>query len=114
MSKDDFKKLSTDDKLASPYDMMCSLGSVNTRVVDLEQDVQALFAWNADSDQRMKFLEYKTIGLEARSRRNNLIFRGHNELVNEDDSVSIIRTFLSDKLKLDPTPIHIQMALDPL
>ena len=94
--------------------MMCSLGSVITRVVDLEQDVQVLFARKADSDQRIKFLKYKTIGLEARSRRNNVIFRGHNELVNEKDCVSIIRTFLSDRLKLDPKPIHIQMALDPL
>ena len=89
---------------------MCSLGSVNAGVADLQQDVQALFARNADSDQRIKFLEYKTIDLEARIRRNNLIFRGHNELVNGYDCVSIIRTFLSDKFKLDPTPIHIQRA----
>ena len=30
--------------------------------------------------------------------------------MNEGDCVSIIRNFLSDKLKLDPTPIHIQRA----
>ena len=81
---------------------MCSLGSVNARVVDLQQDVQALFARNADSDQRITFLEYKTIDLEARSRRNNLIFRGHNELVNEDDCVLL--SALSCRINSNLTP----------
>ena len=106
------KKLSTDDKLVSLYDMMVSLGSVNARVTDLEQDVQYLFAQKAESDTRIKYLEYKSIDLQARSRRNNLIFRGHPELVGEEDSdcEPIIRKHLADDLLLDPEHICIQRA----
>ena len=92
--------------------MMVSLGSVNARVTDLEQDVQYLFAQKAESDTRIKYLEYKSIDLEARSRRNNLIFRGHPELVGEEDSDSepIIRKHLADDLLLGPEHICIQRA----
>lgn len=110
VSKEDFKKLSTDDKLISLYDMMLSLGSVNARVQDLEHDVQALTARNLDYDTRIKYLEYKNIDLEARSRRNNLIFRGLNELVGETDCEPIIYKFLAEHLLLDIDNICIQRA----
>ena len=60
-------------------------------------------------DSRIKLLEYKSIDLEARSRRNNLIFRGHPENVENDDCVSIIRNLLDMNLNLDPN-VCIQRA----
>ena len=36
-------------------------------------------------NERLKLDEYKSIDTEARSRRNNLIFRGHPENVENDD-----------------------------
>ncbi|MEW8548325.1 MAG: hypothetical protein AB2693_32885 [Candidatus Thiodiazotropha sp.] len=56
----------------------------------------------------MKLLEYKSIDLEARSRRCNLIFRGHPEIINNDDCEQIIKSFLSERLGVDG--VFIQRA----
>lgn len=50
-------------------------------------------------DYRLKLLEYKSVDLEARSRRKNLIFGGHSEEGSEDCSRKIA-TFLSQKLDI--------------
>lgn len=110
VTKEQFKALSTDEKLVSLYDMMLSFGSLNTRVNNLECSVQSLIDNNVVSDNRIKLLEYKSIDMEARNRRNNLIFRGHPELVNDDDCEAIIKNFLSNQLQLDSDSIYIQRA----
>ena len=110
VTKEQFKALSTDEKLVSLYDMMLSFGSLNTRVNNLECSVQSLIDNNVVSDNRIKLLEYKSIDMEARNRRNNLIFRGHPELVNDDDCEAIIKNFLSNQLHLDSDSIYIQRA----
>ena len=57
----------------------------------------------------LKTLAYKSIDLEARSRRNNLIFWGFVEIPNEN-SFAIIRGFIADKLDLDPQNMYITRA----
>ena len=42
---------------------------------------------SATVDQ-LKLLQYKSIDIEARSRRNNLLFRGIPEVNGEDDDAS--------------------------
>ena len=102
------KKMSTDDKLVSIFEIMTSFGSLNTRVDSLEGHVHSLLALNVESEKRMKLLEYKSIDLEARNRRCNLIFRGHPEVLNQDDCETIIKSFL--KRYLDIEGVFIQRA----
>lgn len=108
IDKEEFKKMSTDNKLVSIFEIMTSFGSLNTRVDSLEGHVHSLLALNVESEKRMKLLEYKSIDLEARNRRNNLIFRGHPEVLNQDDCEAIIMSFL--KRYLDIEGVSIQRA----
>ena len=110
ISKDQFKKMSTDDKLVSLFEIMSQLGSVTTRVGELEEDVETILAHSMVTDKRLKLLEYKSIDQETRSRRNNLIFRGHPEVRYNDDCEAIIRNFLQRHLDIDPNLIRIQRA----
>ena len=50
-------------------------------------------------DDRIRLLEYKTIDLEARSRRNNILFFGVNESRNENCKATVMR-FLRDHLDI--------------
>ena len=50
-------------------------------------------------NNRIKVLEYKTIDLEARSKRKNLIFRGFTESRNDSYS-DIVREFLRNTLDI--------------
>lgn len=87
---------------------MTSFGSLNTRMDSLEGHVHSILALNVESEKRMKLLEYKSIDLEARNRRCNLIFRGHPEVLNQDDCETIIKSFL--KRYLDIEGVFIQRA----
>ena len=105
---DEFRNMSTDDKLVSLIEVMTSFGSTNARVNKLEGDVHSLLSLSEESDRRLKLLEYKSIDTEARSRRHNLIFRGHPEVVGDDDCEAIIVTFL--RRLLDIEGVYIQRA----
>ena len=54
-------------------------------------------------NDRLKLLEYKSIDIEARSRRNNLLFRGLPE-VRDEDCRKTTRDFLESKLDMDELP----------
>lgn len=109
MSKSKFKELSTDDKLVTMFEAITDIGSLNGRILNIESDMQKLQSRNLDHERRIKLVEYKSIDLEARSRRNNLIFRGHPESVENDDCFKIIRQFLAEKLEINPD-VCIQRA----
>ena len=99
--------MSTDDKLVSLFEIMIDgFGSMNSRVNNIENNVHALISESAQSERRIKLLEYKSIDQEARSRRNNLIFRGFREVVGSDDCISIIQNFLSDQLDMQDVTIQ--------
>ena len=59
----------------------------------------------------LKTIAYKSIDLEARSRRNNLIFWGFHETPNEN-CFGIIRDFIADRdlLNLDPSTMYLTRA----
>ena len=57
----------------------------------------------------LKTLAYKSIDLEARSRRNNLIFWEFVEIPNEN-CFAIIRGFIADRLDLDPQNMYLSRA----
>ena len=102
MSKDDFRDLSTDEKLVTMFEALTEIGSLHGRVQNVERKVEKLESSNMAQNERLKLVEYKSIDMEARSRRNNLIFRGHPENVENDDCVAIVRRFLQKWLGLNP------------
>ena len=75
----------------------------------MENKVEILETVSIAHDDRLTLLEYKSIDMEARSRRNNLIFRGHPETVGNDECVQIVKRFLVQWLELDPA-VCIQRA----
>ena len=80
---------------------MTDIGSLYGRVQDVETKEHNLKLTTEAHDQHIKLVEYKSLDLEARSRRSNLIFRGHPENVEDDDCASIIRCFLEEKLSIE-------------
>ena len=60
-------------------------------------------------DDRIRLLEYKSIDLEARSRRNNILFYGLKENRNEDCK-DIICQFVSDQLQISISDTDISRA----
>lgn len=109
MSKSEFKELSLDDKLVTMFEAINNIGSMQGRLRKVETEVADLKLKSDAHDDRIKLVEYKSIDLEARSRRNNLIFRGHTETVGDDDCVSIIKDHLERDLGLH-SELYIQRA----
>ncbi|MES9882921.1 MAG: hypothetical protein ABW185_18795 [Sedimenticola sp.] len=106
MPLSNFKSMSVDEKLDVIFTSVQAMNIVHNKVSDLERNVLTNTRDLDKTTDRVKVLEYKSIDLEARSRRNNLLFRGIPETANED-SLSVIRDFLSTQLQLTPDiPIH--------
>ena len=57
----------------------------------------------------LRTLAYKSIDLEARSRRNNLLFWGLSENYNEN-CFSVIREFIKHQLGLDADNMYLERA----
>ena len=60
-------------------------------------------------EDRIKLLEYKSIDIEARGRRNNLLFYGFDEQRNEDCRDKIAR-FVCDKFNIPVESVVIERA----
>lgn len=120
INRSDFEKSNMENKLVHLFDELrfirneqvsCSLGmnvlqqtlgSVNERLN------QVALVTNSQTDF-LKSLAYKSVDLEARSRRNNLVFRGFIENYAEN-CFSILRDFLSNRLDIDASRIYIARA----
>ena len=94
ISKEQFKAMPVDDKLVSMFDM-------NKRAQNIEQNMEAILVQNDETNRRMKYLEYKSIDLESRNRRNNLIFWGLPEVLNDEICKDIVKIFISDHLHME-------------
>ena len=110
LSLSEFKDMNTDDKLESIFTCLQSMKvSSECRLDKVEQSVHGLQNQQSATVDQLKLLQYKSIDIEARSRRNNLLFRGIPE-VNGEDTMQVIQAFLADNLELDPDEICIQRA----
>ena len=100
MSKSEFRGLSTDEILVTMIETLTELSQ--NRVQKVENRVEKLKTSSRAYDACLQLMEYKSIDMEARSRRNNLIFRGHSENLESDDCVMIIRDHLIKRLGMNP------------
>jgi hypothetical protein len=98
-----FDKLSTDDKLSAMFATMSDIGQKVDQCLHLSHKVHGLENQMSEHHSRLTLLEYKSLDLEARSRRNNLIFGGLPE-IKDEDCHSTIANFLSEHLGIDQCP----------
>ena len=103
VSDADYDDLSTDDKLSVMFAQMKSIGQKVDDCLLLHNRVHTIENTLSGFDHRLKLLEYKSIDLEARSRRNNLIFSGISELKDEN-CADRISEFLSYYLHINSCP----------
>lgn len=98
----DFDSLSTDEKLSALFSKLSQVENKVDRVTPLAQRVTNAESVITSHQHRLKLLEYKSIDIESRSRRRNLIFRGINEQSEVAEScISLIRDFLRVHVRVE-------------
>ena len=108
-SLENFKALSIDSKLETMFACLLDVKATNVRLLKAKRTVKQLSESTQVNSRRIDLLAYKSIDIEARQRRNNLLFWGIPEVRNED-CLTVISEFLGDKLGLDADAITIQRA----
>ena len=109
-SKNDFASMNIDHKMNIMFDMMVNMGNTHGRLDQITESVYYNSARSDITEARLRVLEYKSIDMEARLLRNNLLFTGHAEVLNADDCYEIIKLHLVEKLEMDPMNFHITKA----
>ena len=108
-SLENFKTLSIDSKLETMFACLLDVKATIVRLLKAERTVKQLSESPQVNSRRIDLLAYKSIDIEARQRRNNLLFWGIPEVRNED-CLTVISEFLGDKVGLDADAITIQRA----
>ncbi|KAH3837130.1 hypothetical protein DPMN_110508 [Dreissena polymorpha] len=90
-------------KLTFLFYMIYSNNSLNHKFECLNQKFVRSQPFHNITEARLKLLEYKSIDMEARSLRTNLIFSGHpeSESGGNEDPLQIIIDFINNKLNMD-------------
>ena len=109
MPLEEFQSLPDIVKLDKLFICMNKMALTNERLLKAEQALYATQNTAEVNTQRIDLLAYKSIDSESRQRRNNLIFWGIAESLNEDSSVALSE-FLSEHLGLDTDHIFVQRA----
>ena len=115
-----FKLFGTEDKLNVIFDELqairTSQDQTNRGMSNFQNNFRCMGegvnrviqSTNSNTDM-LKTLAYKSIDLEARSRRNNLIFSGLAENVREN-CFAVIRGFIKNELDLDADNMYLARA----
>ncbi|MCG7877395.1 MAG: hypothetical protein N0C90_13810 [Candidatus Thiodiazotropha endolucinida] len=109
LSINDFKNFNIDEKLDTIFTCLREVKATNQRLLNAEQIVHEIRETTLHNSERIDILAYKSLDLEARQRRNNLIFWGIPEVISEN-CLTVLSEFLTDKLELDSESICIQRA----
>ena len=110
LSMDKFKEMSSDDKLESIFECLQTMKISNDCRLDrVEQGMRSLQKQTSVTHEQLKILQYKSVDIEARSRRSNLLIRVIAENLGED-CVAVVHSFFSEDLDLDPESIYIHRA----
>ena len=98
-----FESLSSGDKLSALFHKLTQVEAKVDKVMPLAERVKRSENVIKSQQNRVKLLEYKSIDIESRSRRRNLIFRGISEQPGEDGEkcAVAIRRFLRVHLQID-------------
>lgn len=114
--QDSFSALSVDDKLSNMFQKLENLERTNSSIESIARGMNATkvqvehISRRADNhEQCLKVLAYKSIDLEARSRRNNLLFHGLAESKNEN-CIELLRNFLWNEMGIDLDDYYVERA----
>lgn len=108
---DEFNALSIDDKLSVMYADVRKVSEIEAKLdmcMNLNPRLEKTESLLTEHENRLKFLEYKSLELDTKSRRCNLIFEGFTERKAED-CAERIQNFLKDYLNFE-WPISIERA----
>lgn len=106
----EFKGLDPESKLDTIFECLQTIKVTNDRRLDnVERSMRYLQNHTSVTLDQIKLLQYKSVDMEARSRRCNLLFRGIPEEFGEN-CLSVVQGFLCDKLGIDPGSIYIHRA----
>ena len=94
---DSFNTMNIDDKLESIFVYLQDMRLTNQMLLKAEQTVRDLHDHTHVNSRCIDILTYKSNDGKARQRRNNLIFWGIPEIVNEECMTTLCK-FLADKL----------------
>lgn len=104
---DDYKSLSLDDKLAVMYveissnkTQMSEIGNKLDTCLKMGDSLKSIENKVDSFEARMTLLEYKSLDIEARSRRHNLLFSGFTESRNENCK-TLISLLARETLQID-------------
>ena len=110
ISDSNFNDMCVDEKLSTIFS---ALTCNQNKITHVEQKVDSIIRLNgrvarvetivSSYNDRLKLLDYKSIDIQARSWRNNLLFRGLPE-VRDEDCRRTICDFLESKLDMDELP----------
>ena len=111
-----FQRMSNDDKLGVIFQKLINIEQqqnqmkyVKKSIQDNETAVNNVRLTTVEHSSMIKLLNYRSLDLEARSRRKNLIFKGLCENAVED-CISLIRDFIYNELDLDADGMCIDRA----
>ena len=103
---DRYKTLTTDDKLSvlftksnSQSAFISKLDEKIDKCLQISENVNNMRTCIDDHESRILLLEYKSLDLEARSRRKNLLFVGFRE-ERDENCINKISNFIKDKLEI--------------
>lgn len=107
MSPGKFKSLPVDEKLSVLFTKFGSQGESMRKIeakldqcLQIQGDIPGIKSSLDNHEDRLALLEYKSIDIESRSRRNNLIFVGFLES-RDEDCTRKINSFVRDDLQIE-------------
>ena len=116
VGEDDFRMMSNEDKLDVIFSKLINIEQKQSSIEKLEtvtqcnsSELSSLKKTATVHDDTLTFLSYKSLDLEARSRRKNLIFRGLGETRGED-CYGKITDFLYNELRFEEDNFVIDRA----
>lgn len=113
-----FSTISVDEKLTAIYsdvqrvienqkETNRGMDFLNNSMACTNKNVDQLVKVSHQNTRMLRLLAYKSIDLEARARRNNLIFR--NLMYKRgDDCSNVVRHFMTDQLKLEGFDVDLE------
>ena len=116
IDEETFQSMSNDQKLGVIFQKLIDIEDKQSSIKKLEKSlestdktVRSIKSTMDGHSNMIKLLTYKSLDLEARSRRKNLVFRGLCENSREDCH-NVIADFLSNELDLNPDFICMDRA----
>ena len=120
ISRQDFVKSSLEDKMVHMFDELrfirneqvnfsMGINFVHQSVVQVNDKLTQVISTTNTQSELLKTLAYRSVDMEARARRNNLIFRGFVENVGEN-CYDLLLDFLKNRLDIESRCVYIARA----